>query len=50
MTHIKFYTGFPYSQLLAFYEFLGLAVNRLRYWDDKATAKRKRNAKLDHLN
>lgn len=48
---IRFYTGFPsYSQLLAFYEFPGPAVNHLRYWGDKSTAKRERKTKLDPLN
>lgn len=47
---IRFYTGFPSYSQLAFYEFLGPAVNYLRYWGDKSTAKRKRKTKLDPLN
>ena len=45
---VKLYTGFPsYEILLAFYEFLGPAVDELKYWGEKDhTRKRQRKRKL----
>ena len=48
---MKLYTGFPsYEVFLAFYEFLGPAVDELTYWGDKEfTRKRQRKRKLSSL-
>lgn len=49
---VRFYTGFEsYDLLIAFYEFLGDAVNNLRYWGTKPPkGPKKRKMKLDPLN
>ena len=48
---IYFYTGFKsHKLLLAFFEFLGPAVNRLTYWGGKGKAVKKRKTKLEPLN
>ena len=48
---IHFYTGFQsYELLLAFFEFLGPAVDNLTYWGSKKSEMRKRKSKLDALN
>ena len=40
---ISFYTGFQtYDLLLAFYEFLGLSVNKLTYWGSDSNKSDKR--------
>ena len=47
---VKFYTGFiSYEVLFAFFQFLGPAVNSLRYWGTKIKTKR-RKMKLDPIN
>ena len=47
---VKFYTGFTsYTILLAFFQFLGPAVNNLTYWDTERKEKRRR-MKLDPFN
>ena len=49
-TLVKFYTGFAtYALLLAFFEFLGPAVNNLTYWDTEKKEKR-RKMKLNPFN
>ena len=49
---VHFYTGFTsYEILLAFYEFLGPAVNQLQYWGSKpGIRQRKKKTKLSPLN
>ena len=49
---IYFYTGFSsYDVLLAFYEFLGPAVDKLQYWGGKpGNHQRNRSTKLSPLN
>ena len=48
---MHFYTGFhSYELLLAFFEFLGPAVNNLTYWGRKKSTLRKKKTKLDPLN
>lgn len=50
---IRFYTGFTsYEIMLAFYEYLGPAVHKLRYWgeSDRKTSRQMKNPKLDLLN
>ena len=48
---VYFYTGFEsYEILLAFYDFLGPAVNRLHYWGSKSSSGKKRKMKLSPLN
>ena len=50
---VRFYTGFiSYEILLSFFDFLGPAVHRLRYWgeSDRKTSRRRKNQKLDLLN
>ena len=49
---IHFYTGFSsYDVLLAFYEFLGPAVDKLQYWGGKpGNRQRNRSTKLSPLN
>ena len=49
---MKLYTGFAsYKVLLAFYEFLGPAVDKLNYWGERNyTRKRQRKRKLTALN
>ena len=47
---VRFYTGFTsYAILLAFFQFLGPAVNNLTYWDTERKEKRRR-MKLDPFN
>ena len=47
---IRCYTGFPsYVVLMAFFEFLGPAVNNIQYWGSKKGSSR-RQKKLDPLN
>ena len=48
---VKLYTGFPsYEIFLAFYEFLGPAVDELMYWGEKEfTRKRQRKRKLSSV-
>ena len=49
---VALYTGFPsYGVFLAFYEFLGPAVHKLRYWTTTSSkTQRKRKTKLDAIN
>ena len=48
---VRFYSGFQsYEILLAFYDFLGPSVSKLRYWGSKSTTGLKRTMKLDPLN
>ena len=49
---VKFYTGFSsYEQLRYFFEFLGPAVNSLKYWaDSQSEKKRRRRTKLNPFN
>ena len=50
---IKFYTGFTsYSLLLNFFEFLGPAVYKLKYWGDhkRITNRRRKSLPLSALN
>jgi len=50
---IRFYTGFiSFEILLTFFEFLGPAVHKLRYWgeSDRKTSRRRKSQKLDPLN
>ena len=49
---VRFYTGFvSYALFLAFYEFLGPAVDHLNYWGSKeGTRQRHRTRKLDSQN
>lgn len=48
---IRFYTGFDsYETLLAFFEFLGDAVNKLNYWGTKPSKGKRRKMKLDPFN
>ena len=48
---IHLYTGFlNFQLLLAFFNFLGPAVNKLMYWGSKGTGKYQKKTKLDPLN
>ena len=47
---VKFYTGFTsYAVLLAFFQFLGPAINNLTYWHTERKEKRQR-MKLNPFN
>jgi len=48
---VRFYTGFiSYEVLPAFFEFLGLSVNKLHYWGTKTAHTGRHICKLDPLN
>ena len=50
---VRFYTGFISCEiLLAFFDFLGPSVHKLRYWgeSERKTSRRKKKKKLDPLN
>ena len=47
---VAFYTGFKsYRVFLAFFQFLGPAVDKLNYWDKKAQTQQKSSKKLDPM-